>query len=181
MQDIEALRRERYSVAQSIFANTFGTTREQKLMDAVITESRRIADLEIQYSEARRTATDLLAKAEQGVARTEEAAQQAAKEVTALQAAIDAFKRTRTRQKGTAENDAQRDSGTYATAAAILDDRIAKAQQRLDEIQATIESYEPKPFLKNPQAQELYLQLRSLLSAQEKELRALLRPFARNF
>jgi chromosome segregation ATPase len=180
MEDIVALRRERYSTAKCIFAETFGTVREQKLMDAVILESGRIADLENQFSEARAAASDLLAKAEASVAKTEEAAQQAAKEVAELQAAIDAHKRTRTRQRAAVDGDAQRNSGTYATATALLDERIAQAQRRLDGIQATIESYEPRPFLKNGQAQELYLQLKSLLTAQEKELRALLRPFARS-
>jgi hypothetical protein len=70
MHDIESLREERYSVAQSIFAETFGTAREQKLMDAIAVECRRIADLEIQYAEARRAAAELLAKAEQGVSKT---------------------------------------------------------------------------------------------------------------
>jgi chromosome segregation ATPase len=180
MQDIQALRQERYSIAQSIFAQTFGTTREKKLMDAITVECGRMSDLENQYAEARAAIAELLAKAEQEVVKTEEAAQQAAKEVAALQTEIDTHKRSRTRQKGMTESDAQRDSGTYATATALLDDRVAQAQRRLDELQATIESYEPKPFLKNSQAQELYLQLRSLLSAQEKELRALLRPFTRN-
>jgi ABC-type Na+ efflux pump permease subunit len=179
MSGIEALRAERYNIAKSIFADTFGSPREQKLMEAVMVETGRIAELESQYAEANASASALLAKAEQNVAKTEEAAQQAAKEVGALQAAIDGYKRTRTRQKGTADTDAQRDSSTYATATTLLDERVAQAQHRLEELQSIIESYEPKPFLKNPQAQELYLQLRSLLSAQEKELRALLRPFSR--
>jgi small-conductance mechanosensitive channel len=74
----------------------------------------------------------------------------------------------------------QRDNGTYATASALLDERIAQAHGRLEAVQTTIQSFEPKPYLKIPQAQELYLQLRALLTAQEKELRALLHPFTRN-
>jgi chromosome segregation ATPase len=177
MADLESLRRERYRVAQSIFDGSFGSAREQKLMDAVLVESGRMADLENEYADARATTTELLGTVEKSVAKTEEAAQQAANEVNRLQTAIETYKRTHTRMKNTTGHDAQRDTGTYATATTLLEERIGQAQRRLEELQAVIESYEPKPFLSEPQAQELYLQLRALLTAQEKDLRALLRPF----
>jgi hypothetical protein len=179
MDSVEALRRDRYRVAKSLFAGTYGSPREQKTIEAVLVESARISDLEVQYADASKKATELLAQVEQEVVKTERASQQAAKEMAALQAAIDHYKRARIRPVPRADADPQRDSGTYATASALLDERIAQAHTRLEAIQATIQSFEPKPYLKNPQAQELYLQLRALLTAQEKELRALLRPFTR--
>jgi hypothetical protein len=176
----DALRRERYRVAKSIFAKTYGAAREQKTIEAVLVESARISELEVQYADASKRAAGLLAEAEQEVLKAERAAQQAAREVAALQVAIDQHKRARMRPAPRADADAQRDSGTYATASALLDERIAQAHARLEDAQAAIHAFEPRPYLGDPQAQELYLQLRALLTAQEKELRALLRPFTRN-
>jgi hypothetical protein len=179
MTDLEGIRAERYEIAKAILAGTFGIEREQSEMEAVRLESSRIATLELQIVSARSATTELLEKTEASVVQVESAAQQAAKDLNSLQTAVDTNKRNQARQKGALDIDAHRDSETYATATALLNDRIRLAQDRLVAAEKLIDSYEPGSFLKNPEAQSLYLQLRALLAAQEKELRTFLRPLTK--
>jgi transposase len=178
--DVDDTRSARYDVALSIFAGTFGGKQEQLLMESIVLESTRIAELEAQYQSARSSADDLLSALEHDVSELEGSAQKAGREIEAVQSAMNSFERVRVRQRRPPDADAERDASTYATATALLEERIRQDQIRLESLQATIEAYEPKAFLRNSRAQELYLQLKALLGAQERELRSMLRPLTKS-
>lgn len=150
--------------------------KELKLIETIGKEWTDIYDLNSQYASAKHATEELLKDTEREVTEIEAAAQKATEEISMLQKKIDILKQSQTKQKAMAESDAQKNESTYTTATNLLNDRIRSAQTQISMLQEMIEGYEPQLFLKNEQAQTLYLQLRALLAAQEKELRTFLRP-----
>ncbi|OHT06186.1 hypothetical protein TRFO_25895 [Tritrichomonas foetus] len=175
-RELEELRAVRYADARTLWTGSFWQNeREMKTADTINKESVRIFELEQQYQSAQAATADLIESTEAEISKLEEEAKNASSGISKIEKALDNFKKTQNKQKAVSENELHKDHNTYQTATKLLNERVAQAQIELQSIKETIEGYEPRAYLKNPQAQELYLQLRALLTAQEKELRTFLR------
>ena len=172
----EQLRADRYAAARTLWTGNFWQSeREIKSVEIINRESLRILELEQQYASAQDALSELISSTEAEITKLEELSQNATNSITKLEKELEIFKKTQSKQKAMTENELQKDQNTYQTASKLLDERLKQAQIELESVKETIESFEPRPFLKNPQAQELYLQFKALMTAQEKEIRALLR------
>lgn len=181
MSDIASIRASRWAEATAILTDSLGNMpKERQLMQTIGKEWLDIYDLNAQYSSAKAATEELLKDTEREVLEVETAAQKSTEDISMLQKKIDVLMQSQARRKSTMEADAQKSENTYTTATNILNDRITAAQTQLAMLQEMIEGYEPQRFLKNEQAQDLYLQLRALLTAQEKELRTFLRPLTKS-
>lgn len=174
--DIEELRAERYADARTLWTGNFWRNeQEMKIVEIVNKESIRIFELEQQYSNAQAALDELLHDTEQRIMDLEEESQAASSGISRLEKELDNFKKSQSRQKAITENELQQDHNTYQNATRLLDERLRQSQLELQSVKETIDNFEPREYLKNPKAQELYLQLRALLTAQEKEIRSKLR------
>lgn len=174
--EIEQLRADRYAASRTLWTGNFWQNeREIKAVDIINRESLRIFELEQQYASAQEALNELTSSAESEIVQLEQLSQNASNGIAKLEKELEMFKKTQSKQKAMTENELQKDQNTYQTASKLLDERLRQAQIELESVKETIESFEPRPYLKNPQAQELYLQFKALINAQEKEIRALLR------
>ena len=174
--EVEQIRADRYAAAKALWTGNFWQNeREIKTVEIINRESLRILELDQQYASAQDAMNDLINSTEAEIVQLEELSKNASNGIAKLEKELEMFKKTQSKQKAMTENELQKDQNTYQTASKLLDERLRQAQVELESVKETIESFEPRPFLKNPQAQELYLQFKALMNAQEKEIRALLR------
>ena len=177
--DVERLRRIRYARSRTLWTGSFFTSDDERLSSEISNrECLRLFELDQQFTSFCDAAADVSRAAEAELSRLESLSDAASAGIAKIERSLDVYKKSQNRQKAVSENELQRDQNTYQTAAKLLDERIKQAQIEIDSLKESIGAYEPRPFLKNKQAQELYLQLRALLTAQEKELRSFLRTIA---
>ena len=177
MSDIASIRAQRYEFARAFLAGeSEDQEKEMQIMETIASECEEIQDLEMKYASAKDATEQIMKETEAEVADVEAAAAKASEDIAKLQKRVEMMKQDRAKGRAWADSDSQKSESTYATAINLLNERLKAAQTQLEMLQELIESYESQKFLKNPQAQDLYLQLRALLTAQEKELRSFLRP-----
>ena len=181
MSDLASIRAQRYEFARMFLAGeSENYEKEMQIMETIASECEEIQDLENKYSSAKAATEQIMKETEEEVVAVEAAADKASQEVGRLQKRVEMMKQDRAKGRALADSDSHKSESVYQTAINLLNERLHAAQTQLEMLQELIESYESQKFLKNPQAQDLYLQLRALLTAQEKELRSFLRPMTRS-
>jgi hypothetical protein len=176
--DLGALRQERYEIAISILDGEHPQNEELRLKQAMDGELLRIQELDEMYRDAKLEADELIEDTREEVDRMEKVAEMSVKDLEMLEETVNRMKKNRAKQAESALSEAERDSKTYATASGILRERINQARNELMNLEAVIESREQRSVMRNAEAQALWLQLRALLSAQDRELRSKLRPLS---
>lgn len=174
MTDFESIRDERYQIAQQLWDKDFFS--DQKLMkniNVVNKETDRIFILESQYKSAKQATDEMLTAAEEGVMKLEKAANQSSKDIKEIEQILENNNKNQNKTRALMEDELNKSNSTYNKATSILNDRISKAQDKINELRQRIDEFQPIKHLKNPQAQELWIQLKQLLSSQQQELRSL--------
>ncbi|KAH0795037.1 hypothetical protein GPJ56_001063 [Histomonas meleagridis] len=174
MDEIEQLRLQRYRTAQLIFDQEFLEDKNQLMfIQTMNQENLRILELEEQYQNGKIAFENAIKEIEKKIDNIEARAKSSSIEIEKLENYIDKYDRIISNQKTLSKNGMKEDRATFTQATKLLNDRIQQIQSNLEQIEERINSFEQKSVLSNPEAQELYLQLVSLLNAQEKELRSL--------
>lgn len=174
MTDFESIRDERYQAAHALWdKDFFSDHRQMKNIEAVNKESDRIFILESQFKSAKQATDEMITATEEGVLKLEQAAKQSSKDIKALEQILENNKKNQAQSRASTEDELNKNASTYSTAQSILNGRINAAQEKINELRQRIEGFQPTKHLKNPQAQELWVQLKQLLSSQQQELRTL--------
>ena len=175
MEDIEQLRIQRYLTSQQIFGPKFLEDKNQMMfIQTMNQENLRILELEEQYQTGKTAFESALRAIEGSIKNVESKAKASAKEIEKLEDYIEKYDHIIANQNALSKNGMKEDKATFAHASKLLNERIQQIQTNLELIQEKIDSLEQKSVLSNPHAQELYVQLLSLLNAQEKEIRSLI-------
>ena len=171
MIDISEIREKRYEEARKLWHDDFmETSPYRKSFPIVNRESLKIFELENEYKEAVNATQGLESYAEGEVKKLEERAASYTKTVSQLEKELEVYNQRKVQLKTSIEREMKSDSKTFKKAETTLDERIQQANQTLTELRAQVDAMEKQVKLRNPKAQELLEQLRSLLAAQGKEL-----------
>ena len=167
-------RQQNYDQALAILDGTYLKSIATQKKSAVINqEVSRILELDDQYEKAIYASENAVKAIQQEISLVEEEAAKTQKIYQELATSVQNLVHSRNQDKLTTKREVSKDLETYTAANQLLQERIQKAEEKLDEIQEIINGFQSEKIFHNTQAQELYLQLRSLLSAQDKELHSL--------
>lgn len=173
-QQILTIRQQNYNIAASILDGSYlKSPQRQKTVSIINQEIEKIVELDEQYQKAIEASNPVIQSSKEQISQLEAKINQISDLEEKLENLVQSIQKSRSQEKNIAQKEISKDMETYSTATHLLEERIQKAQDKLDSIQQTLDSFEAEKILHNPQAQELLIQLRSLLAAQEKELRSL--------
>ncbi|EAX90743.1 hypothetical protein TVAG_092160 [Trichomonas vaginalis G3] len=168
---ISEIREKHYADAKHLWDDDyFETSPYKKSIKTVNSESLRIFQLENEYKEAESKTGAITKQAEDYVVKLEEKAALYADEVKKLENQLDQYKQKKAEFKASIESEIKSDNKTFDKAETVLEQRIQTANDTIADLTQKINALEKLITLRMPEAQELLIQLRALLSAQSKEL-----------
>ena len=168
---ISEIREKHYADAKHLWDDDyFETSPYKKSIKTVNSESLKIFQLENEYKEAESKTGAITKQAEDYVVKLEEKAALYADEVKKLENQLDQYKQKKAEFKASIESEIKSDSKTFDKAETVLEQRIQTANDTIADLTQKINALEKLITLRMPEAQELLIQLRALLSAQSKEL-----------